>query len=71
MFSLQVVLLVRKATGDEEVSAARGQLRGVILAQSLPHLSHLGAGAVPLRMKHCAIRVRRGWAVHVITQYVI
>lgn len=42
----QVVLLVRKATGDEEVSAAGGQLRGVILAQSLPHLSHLGAIAV-------------------------
>lgn len=42
----QVVLLVRKATGDEEVSAAGGQLRGVILAQSLPHLSHLGASAV-------------------------
>ena len=42
---MQVVLLVRRATGDEEVSAAGGQLRGVILAQSLPHLSHLGARA--------------------------
>jgi phosphoglucan, water dikinase len=42
--NLQVVLLVRNATGDEEVSAGGGRLRGVILAHSLPHLSHLGAG---------------------------
>lgn len=40
---MQVVLLVRNATGDEEVGAAGKQLRGIILAHSLPHLSHLGA----------------------------
>ena len=51
----QVVLLVRKATGDEEVSAAGGQLRGVILAQSLPHLSHLGARTAACESAPCAI----------------
>lgn len=51
---LQVVLLVRNATGDEEVGAAGQQLRGVILAHSLPHLSHLGgsAGAATLCKHH-------------------
>ncbi len=38
-----VVLLVRSASGDEEVGAAGANLKGVILRQSLPHLSHLGA----------------------------
>lgn len=37
------VLLVRSATGDEEVGAMGGALKGVILCHSLPHLSHLGA----------------------------
>ena len=37
-----VVLLVKEASGDEEVGATGLRLRGVILAHSLPHLSHLG-----------------------------
>jgi phosphoglucan,water dikinase len=37
-----VVLLVRNASGDEEVGAAGANLKGVVLCQSLPHLSHLG-----------------------------
>lgn len=40
-----VVLLVHEATGDEEVSATGVALKGVILAHSLPHLSHLGVRA--------------------------
>lgn len=39
------VLLLREADGDEEVGAAGPGLRGVILAQALPHLSHLGEPA--------------------------
>ena len=38
-----VVLLLRRASGDEEVGVAGPGLRGVILAHALPHLSHLGA----------------------------
>jgi phosphoglucan,water dikinase len=38
-----VVLLLREADGDEEVSAAGKCVRGVVLTQELPHLSHLGA----------------------------
>ena len=38
-----VVLLVNHASGDEEVGAVGPNLRGVILKQALPHLSHLGA----------------------------
>jgi phosphoglucan,water dikinase len=37
-----VVVLLRSASGDEEVSAAGHQLQGVVLTQDLPHLSHLG-----------------------------
>lgn len=37
-----VILLVKTASGDEEVGAAGANLRGVILSHSLPHLSHLG-----------------------------
>ncbi len=37
-----VVLLLRRASGDEEVGVAGPGLRGVILAHALPHLSHLG-----------------------------
>ena len=37
-----VVLLVKAASGDEEVGAAGANLTGVILRHSLPHLSHLG-----------------------------
>ncbi|KAK9842786.1 hypothetical protein WJX74_002436 [Apatococcus lobatus] len=40
-----VVLLVKEASGDEEVGAAGGDLKGVILCHSLPHLSHLGVRA--------------------------
>jgi len=52
-----VVLLLREATGDEELAvgvgsggsgnggAARPPLRGIALAQPLPHLSHLGVRA--------------------------
>ena len=40
-----VILLVHEASGDEEVSATGVPLKGVILAHSLPHLSHLGVRA--------------------------
>ena len=46
-----VVLLLREATGDEELAAASAAsaalppLRGLALAQPLPHLSHLGVRA--------------------------
>lgn len=40
-----IILLVHAASGDEEVTAAGVPLRGVILAHSLPHLSHLGVRA--------------------------
>lgn len=43
--SEDVILLVHEASGDEEVTAAGVPLRGVILAHSLPHLSHLGVRA--------------------------
>ena len=37
-----VVLLVKQASGDEEVGTCGVNLRGVILCHGLPHLSHLG-----------------------------
>ena len=37
-----VVLLVKEASGDEEIGAAGVDLKGVILCHGLPHLSHLG-----------------------------
>ncbi len=37
-----VVLLLREADGDEEVGAAGPCVKGIILTQELPHLSHLG-----------------------------
>ena len=37
-----VVLLVKRASGDEEIGAAGVDLKGVILCHGLPHLSHLG-----------------------------
>ncbi|KAF5826707.1 pyruvate phosphate dikinase, partial [Dunaliella salina] len=40
-----VVLLVRRAEGDEEVGPLGDRLAGVILLQELPHLSHLGVRA--------------------------
>lgn len=42
-----LILLVRAASGEEEVGAAGRRLKGVILRQSLPHLSHLGAPRPP------------------------
>ncbi|KAJ8755383.1 hypothetical protein K2173_019181 [Erythroxylum novogranatense] len=40
-----VILLVNKADGDEEVTAAGRNIVGVVLLQELPHLSHLGVRA--------------------------
>jgi phosphoglucan,water dikinase len=37
-----VVLLVKNASGDEEVGTAGSRVKGVVLCQELPHLSHLG-----------------------------
>ncbi|RWR87190.1 phosphoglucan, water dikinase, chloroplastic isoform X1 [Cinnamomum micranthum f. kanehirae] len=40
-----VILVVKKADGDEEVKAAGNNIVGVVLLQELPHLSHLGVRA--------------------------
>ncbi|KAI3924013.1 hypothetical protein MKW92_027484 [Papaver armeniacum] len=40
-----VILVVKKADGDEEVTAAGNNIVGVVLLQELPHLSHLGVRA--------------------------
>ncbi|KAL2503505.1 Phosphoglucan [Abeliophyllum distichum] len=40
-----IILVVNKADGDEEVTAAGSNIAGVILMQELPHLSHLGVRA--------------------------
>ncbi|KXZ48402.1 hypothetical protein GPECTOR_28g809 [Gonium pectorale] len=40
-----VVLVVRRASGDEELGPLGSRLRGVVLLQELPHLSHLGVRA--------------------------
>ncbi|KAL8172262.1 hypothetical protein V2J09_024066 [Rumex salicifolius] len=40
-----IILIVNRADGDEEVTAAGGNIVGVILLQELPHLSHLGVRA--------------------------
>ncbi|QDZ20592.1 phosphoglucan water dikinase [Chloropicon primus] len=39
------ILVVRRATGDEEVSASGDGVRGVVLMHELPHLSHLAIRA--------------------------
>lgn len=44
-----VVLLVRQADGDEEVTASGGRVKAVVLCHELPHLSHLGALVEPAR----------------------
>eukprot|EP00878_Enallax_costatus_P003846 GHUV01004062.1.p1 GENE.GHUV01004062.1~~GHUV01004062.1.p1 ORF type:complete len:1053 (+),score=249.89 GHUV01004062.1:1558-4716(+) len=44
-FHEPVVVLLKSASGDEEVAAAGRMLKGVVLAQELPHLSHLGVRA--------------------------
>ena len=36
------VLVVKSASGDEEIAGCGDLLQGVVLKQSLPHLSHLG-----------------------------
>ncbi|KAL2323805.1 hypothetical protein Fmac_022863 [Flemingia macrophylla] len=41
-----IILVVNKADGDEEVTAAGRNIVGVILQQELPHLSHLGEKVV-------------------------
>ena len=40
-----VVLLLHRADGDEEIAGVGENLKGIILAQDLPHLSHLGVRA--------------------------
>ncbi|XP_050141844.1 phosphoglucan, water dikinase, chloroplastic [Malus sylvestris] len=40
-----IVLVVNRADGDEEVTAAGSNIVGVVLLQELPHLSHLGVRA--------------------------
>lgn len=40
-----VILVVRRADGDEELGPLGPRLRGVVLLQELPHLSHLGVRA--------------------------
>lgn len=40
-----VILVVNKADGDEEVTAAGTNITGIILLHELPHLSHLGVRA--------------------------
>uniref|UniRef100_A0A383WH22 CBM20 domain-containing protein n=1 Tax=Tetradesmus obliquus TaxID=3088 RepID=A0A383WH22_TETOB len=44
-FNEPVVVLLRSASGDEEVGASGNALQGVVLTQDLPHLSHLGVRA--------------------------
>lgn len=53
-----VVLLVKQASGDEEVGAAGANLKGVILCHSLPHLSHLGeAYSKPFKVLRPAVNI--------------
>ncbi|KAH9305067.1 hypothetical protein KI387_009471 [Taxus chinensis] len=40
-----IILLVKKADGDEEVKAAGENIVGVVLLHEMPHLSHLGVRA--------------------------
>ncbi|KAG0626216.1 hypothetical protein M758_2G111500 [Ceratodon purpureus] len=40
-----IILLVKRADGDEEVKAAGSNVTGVVLQHELPHLSHLGVRA--------------------------
>eukprot|EP00879_Flechtneria_rotunda_P003769 GHRR01004008.1.p1 GENE.GHRR01004008.1~~GHRR01004008.1.p1 ORF type:complete len:728 (+),score=269.14 GHRR01004008.1:2494-4677(+) len=44
-FKEPAVVLLRSATGDEEIAGSGPMLKGVILTQDLPHLSHLGVRA--------------------------
>lgn len=49
-----VVLLLREADGDEEVAAAGRCVRGIVLTQELPHLSHLGGCPTGRGRRACA-----------------
>ncbi|OWM70948.1 hypothetical protein CDL15_Pgr013129 [Punica granatum] len=40
-----LILMVKRADGDEEVTAAGKNIEGVVLLQELPHSSHLGVRA--------------------------
>lgn len=53
-----VVLLLRGADGDEEVAAAGRCVRGIVLTQELPHLSHLGVRARQERVPFVTIEDR-------------
>lgn len=53
-----VVLLLREADGDEEVAAAGRCVRGIVLTQELPHLSHLGVRARQERVPFVTIEDR-------------
>ncbi|KAL0432167.1 UNVERIFIED_CONTAM: Phosphoglucan, water dikinase, chloroplastic [Sesamum latifolium] len=48
-----IILVVSKADGDEEVTAAGANITGVILMQELPHLSHLGVRARQASLMPC------------------
>ena len=50
-----VVLLVKSASGDEEVGAAGIDLKGVLLCHTVPHLSHLGVQ--PLSCLPCMLNL--------------
>lgn len=39
------VLIAHTADGDEEIAVGAGHVKGIVLLQSLPHLSHLGVRA--------------------------
>lgn len=54
-FNEPVVVLLRSASGDEEVAAAGANLKGVVLTQDLPHLSHLGVRARQEKMPFAMI----------------
>ena len=67
-----VVALVWGADGDEEVSAAGNQVRGVLLARDLPHLSHL---AIRARQEQVALATTedeetRNYAKYLVGQWV-
>lgn len=59
------VLLVRRATGDEEVSTLGDKIKGIVLRRSLPHLSHLGVRARQAGMTFATIDDEREFAQRV------
>ena len=60
-----LVLLVKAASGDEEVGALSVDLKGVILCHGLPHLSHLGA---LIRSFGAFSRWQKAWSLNVGVQ---